>query len=145
MEDNKGQSSCASLAQSSESENEYECEYQLHLAKDWRTRITQQLNNSTKFITAVDFPVTNTHRSSSALRRHVSSALISVGCSLTSCNSGDDNDEEVDDGDDFGEANVREGGSGTAVAVLSVFEFEAVPWDYRRRFLGDLSGIILCC
>nr|GMD96862.1 transcription repressor OFP7-like isoform X2 [Ipomoea batatas] len=96
-----------------------------------RTRITQQLNNSTKFITAVDFPVTNTHRSSSALRRHVSSALISVGCSLTSRNSGDDNDEEVDDGDDFGEANVREGGSGTAVAVLSVFEFEAVPWDYR--------------
>ncbi|XP_019172973.1 PREDICTED: transcription repressor OFP7-like isoform X3 [Ipomoea nil] len=53
-------------------------------------------NNSTKLITAVDFPVTapsNTHRSSSALRRHVSSALISVGCGLTSRNSGDDNDE----------------------------------------------------
>ncbi|XP_019172971.1 PREDICTED: transcription repressor OFP7-like isoform X1 [Ipomoea nil] len=48
-------------------------------------------NNSTKLITAVDFPVTapsNTHRSSSALRRHVSSALISVGCGLTSRNSG---------------------------------------------------------
>nr|GMD27638.1 transcription repressor OFP7-like [Ipomoea batatas] len=171
------------------------------------TCITQQLNNYTKLITAVDFPVTNTHRSSSALRRHVSSTLISVGCGLTFRNSDDDNDEvlalpplppppstaerkkrwarkkrtatalristssadesglfsndeedtqinrvvvnglqEVDDGDDFGEANVREGGSGTAVAVLSVFECEeAVPRDYRQRFLGDLSGIILYC
>nr|GMD04207.1 transcription repressor OFP7-like isoform X1 [Ipomoea batatas] len=44
-------------------------------------------NNSTKLITAVDFPVTNTYHSSSPLRRHVSLALISVGCSLTSRNS----------------------------------------------------------
>nr|GLL19232.1 transcription repressor OFP7-like isoform X1 [Ipomoea trifida] len=47
----------------------------------------RQSSSPTKLITAVDFPVTNTHRSSSALRRHVSSALISVGCGLTSRNS----------------------------------------------------------
>nr|GMC59922.1 transcription repressor OFP7-like [Ipomoea batatas] len=50
--------------------------------------LRQSSSSPTKLITAVDFPVTNTHRSSSALRRHVSSALISVGCGLTSRNSG---------------------------------------------------------
>ncbi|KAE8729222.1 hypothetical protein F3Y22_tig00003725pilonHSYRG00139 [Hibiscus syriacus] len=51
--------------------------------------------------------------------------------------------QEVDDGNDSGEADVPSGGIGAAVAVLSFVEFQGISWNHCAGLHRDLGSFVL--
>ncbi len=51
--------------------------------------------------------------------------------------------QEVDAGDDIGEADFRDQGLGGAIAVLFVSQFAVVSRSYRGGLLGNLGALVL--
>lgn len=51
--------------------------------------------------------------------------------------------QEVDAGDDIGEADFRDQGLGGAIAVLFVAQFAVLSRSYRGGLLGNLGALVL--